>query len=104
MIISRRPGESGEPSQPPAMVVTEVTDPEELAASRRRSELADRNYDWLETHGEEIFAKYRGKCICVSEGDVFAGDTALEAIALATSAHPDDDGRITYQVPHERAI
>ena len=86
------------------MMMEEVTDPEDLVVASRRRERFDRNAAWLEAHGDEVFEQYRGWCICVSEGDVFAAGSALDALALAEAAHPDDDGRLPHQVPAQRAI
>jgi len=80
------------------------TDPEFLAAALERRECFDRNAAWLAAHGDEVFAGHRGRCICVSDGEVFAADTALDALALAEAAHPEDEGRFLYQVPTEKAI
>lgn len=90
--------------RPSPIIIDEVSDPIELARTMARFEKFDRNADWLEAHGDAVFAEYRGRCICVSEGEVFAADNATEAIELAKAAHPDDDGRMIYQVPREKAI
>jgi hypothetical protein len=86
------------------MMIEGLRDPEELEAALRRRDLFDRNAAWLEAHGDEVFEKYRGQCICVSSGDVFAAESALDALAMAEAAHPEDEGRFVYQVPAERAI
>jgi hypothetical protein len=83
------------------MMMEGVTDPDYLVAALRRRERFDRNAAWLEAHGDEVFEQYRGQCICVSEGDVYAAESALDALALAEAAHPDDDGRFIYQLPAE---
>jgi hypothetical protein len=82
----------------------EITDPDELARGEALDERFGRNLAWFQSHGDEIFSRYRGKCICIAGQELFAADTALEAIALARSAHPDDDGRFTYCVPKEKAV
>jgi hypothetical protein len=88
----------------PVLMMEGLTDPEFLAAALKRRERFDRNAAWLEAHGDEVFAKYRGTCICVSEGEVFASDSPLGALARAEAAHPEDDGRFLYQVPSEKAV
>lgn len=95
-----------DPSRPgrwPITMIEGMTDPEFLEAAVRRREQAERNAAWLEAHGDDVFDQYRGQCICVSEGDVFAGGSAIESLMLAEAAHPDDGGRLLCQVPAERA-
>ncbi|MFN8633336.1 MAG: hypothetical protein U0893_05725 [Chloroflexota bacterium] len=86
------------------MMIEGFRDDGELEAALRRREQFDINAAWLEAHGDEVFEQYHGQCICVSGGDVFAAESALDALALAEAAHPEDDGRFIYQVPSERAI
>jgi hypothetical protein len=80
----------------------EVTDPEELAKARAQRERFDRNAAWLQAHGAEIYPRYRGKCLCIAGEELFVADTAVEALALATTAHPEDDGRFLHYVPREK--
>ena len=82
----------------------ESTDPEVLAQAEVVRKRADKNWAWFKEHTEEIYAQYRGKCICISGEQVFAGDTSPEAVALAKAAHPDDVGRFILRVPQEKAI
>jgi hypothetical protein len=77
--------------------------PEEAAAARRQWEQFGRNSAWLQSHILEIGEKYRGKCICVAGQQLFVGDTAPEAIALAAAAHPDDRGLFTQYIPKQKA-
>jgi hypothetical protein len=90
--------------KPSVMMIQGMDDPEFLAAALKRRERFDRNAVWLEAHSDEVYSQYRGQCICVSEGEVFPAESAMEALALAEAAHPDDAGRFLYQVPSEKAI
>ena len=90
--------------RPPTIVMEEITDPVILAEAEARRERFDRNFGWFQAHVDAIFSQYRGKCICIAGQELFVANTALEAIALARAAHPDDDGRFTYCVPKEKAI
>lgn len=81
--------------------MVEVTDPEELAAARKQREQFDRNSAWLQRNIREVYAKHRGKVICIAGEELFVGDTAKEAIAKATKAHPEDHGRFTRYIPKE---
>ncbi|GMU32708.1 MAG: hypothetical protein AMXMBFR20_05800 [Planctomycetia bacterium] len=48
------------------------------------------DFNWLVEHGPEIFEKYRGKWIAVSNGEVIGvGDTATQAAQKAREAKPD---------------
>jgi len=85
-----------------SIVMEEVRDPETLAAARAQRVRFDRNTAWLQANLVDVYSKHRGRVICVAGGDLFVGDTATEAIALAKSAHPDDDGFFTRYIPKER--
>ena len=84
------------------LVMEEITDPVELAKFRARREKFDGNWAWFEQHAPEIYRQHRGKCICVSGGELFVADTPEDVIALAKTAHPDDEGRFTRYIPVER--
>lgn len=79
-----------------------ATDADELAQARRQREQFDRNSGWLQDHISDIYSAHRGKCISVAGREVFVADTAREAIAQATAAHPDDDGWFTRYIPTEK--
>jgi hypothetical protein len=49
-----------------------------------------------------VYAHYRGKCICVAGEELFVADTPEEAHALATAAHPEDDGSFVLYIPREK--
>ncbi|GMR24462.1 MAG: hypothetical protein BMS9Abin37_3010 [Acidobacteriota bacterium] len=85
-----------------SIVMEEVRDAEKLAAARAQRVRFDRNTAWLQANLVEVYPKHRGKVICVAGEELFVGDTATEAIALAKSAHPDDDGFFTRYIPKER--
>lgn len=86
-----------------SVVLEEVTDPEQLAEAQARRRRLERNWAWFEAHAAEIYTQHRGKCICISGGELFVADTAEEALALARAAYPEDDGRFTRYIPQERA-
>jgi hypothetical protein len=86
----------------PAIEMEEVTDPTELAAAKRQREQFDRNSAWLQRHISEVYANNRGRCICVAGEELFVADTASEAAALATAAHPEDAGWFTRYIPKEK--
>jgi hypothetical protein len=90
--------------QRPAVVMEEVTDPEELAKARAQREQFDRNWAWFQAHVPEIYSRHRGKCICIAGEELFAADTPEEVIALATAAHPEDEGRFVHYIPREKLV
>jgi len=89
--------------QRPLITMEEVTDPEELAKARAQHERFDRNWAWFQAHTSEVYARYRGKCICIAGEELFVADTPEEVLALATAAHPKDDGRFVHYIPREKA-
>jgi hypothetical protein len=84
------------------IVIEEVTDPEELAKAQAQQERFDRNAAWLQANAAEVYPRYRGKCICIAGEELFVADTPEEALALATAAHPEDDGRFLRYIPREK--
>ena len=84
------------------VAMEEVTDPEELAKAKAQRARFDRNSAWLQAHAAEIYAHYRGKCMCIAGEELFVADTPEEALALATTAHPEDDGRFLRYIPREK--
>jgi hypothetical protein len=86
----------------PPLVMEEATDPEELARALAQRQRADRNVAWLQAHVQEMYSQYRGRFICVAGEELFVADTPEEAFALATAAHPDDDGRFLRYIPRRK--
>src|SRR5438105_4781703 len=84
------------------IVMSEVTDPAELATARPRRERFNRNLAWFEAHATEIYRTHRGKVICVAGQELFVADDAAAVLALARTAHPDDDGCFTRIIPKEK--
>jgi hypothetical protein len=80
----------------------DVTDPEVLAKAHAQHGCFDRNASWLQAHATEIYARYRGKCICIAGEDLFVADAPEEVLELVTAAHPDDDGRFLRYIPREK--
>jgi hypothetical protein len=87
---------------PPTIIMSELTDPVELAKAQQRRERAERNSAWLQAHVAEIYARYRGKCICVAGEELFVSDDPQEVVALARVAHPEDDGLLIRYIPREQ--
>ena len=89
-------------AQHPPVVIEEMTDPVELAKAHAQDERFVRNWAWFEAHASEIYTMHRGKCLCVSGEELFVADTPAEVLALAITAHPEDDGRFTRIIPKEK--
>ena len=88
--------------QRPAVVMEEVTDPEELAKARAQDKRFERNSAWLQAHIPEVYSRYRGKCICIAGEELFVAETPQEVIALANAAHPEDNGKLLRYIPKEK--
>ena len=86
----------------PAIEVVEVLDPQELARARRQREDFDRNSAWLQAHISEAYADNRGLYICVAGQELFVAARVQDAIAQATTPHPDDEGWFTRYIPKVR--
>jgi hypothetical protein len=84
------------------IVISEVTDPIELAKSRAQNERVDRNSAWLQAHVSEIYSQHRGKCICVAGEELFVASDPKEVVARARAAHPEDDGFLIRYIPREK--
>lgn len=84
------------------LVMTVVTDAEELAKAKIQRERFERNLAWLEPRLPQIYAHNRGKCLCVAGQELFVADTGPDAVALARRAHPEDDGLLLRYVPLEK--
>lgn len=84
------------------IVMSEVTEPVELAKSRAQNERVARNSAWLQAHVSEIYAKHRGKCVCVAGQELFVADDPRDAVAFARAAHPQDDGFLVRYIPREK--
>jgi hypothetical protein len=80
----------------------EVTDPVELAKVRAQDERFERNSAWLQAHIPEVYSLYRGKCICIAGEELFVAETPQEVIALASAAHPEDNGKLLRYIPKEK--
>ena len=65
----------------------------------RPTQRAERNANWIDAHGDEVFAPNRGKYICVAGCELFVADTVQAVVTLAKAAHPEDDGRLLLYVP-----
>jgi hypothetical protein len=88
--------------QRPTMIMEEVTDPVELAKVRAQDERFERNSAWLQAHIPEVYSLYRGKCICIAGEELFVAETPQEVIALASAAHPEDNGKLLRYIPKEK--
>jgi len=84
------------------MVIEEVTDPEEIERSRAQFARAKLNSDWLQANWPDLLPAALGKFVAVAGQEAFIADTAEEAWALATAAHPEDNGAIDQYVRPER--
>lgn len=82
----------------PTMMIVDEADPR---ASARR-ERFDRNWGWFRQQAPDVYSTHRGKVICVAGQELFVADTTQEAVALASAAHPEDEGRFTLYIPQDK--
>jgi hypothetical protein len=85
----------------PPVVMTIVTDPDEVGKAKRQHERMRRNSDWLEAHATEVY-QHRGKHFCIAGQELFIADTAEQAWAIGEAAHPEDDGMFVRYIPEKR--
>jgi hypothetical protein len=86
------------PWEEPKLVITEITDPEEVARCQAVREQFQRNGEWLQAHWADVLPQARGKFLAVAGQQAFIAETGEEALALARAAHPDDQGILTQYV------
>ena len=84
------------------LVMVEVTEPEENAKIKAQRERFRKNSDWLKAHVPQVYARHRGKFICVAGQELFVADTAPQTVAAARKAHPEDDGLLLRYIPREK--
>jgi hypothetical protein len=84
----------------PPVVMTIVTDPDEIARAKAQHERMLCNADWLEAHAEEIH-QHRGKHICIAGQELFVADTAKQAWTMGEAAHPEDNGMLVHYIPEK---
>ena len=84
------------------ITMTEIGDPALLAAMHAQQQRFRRNSDWLQAHISSVYARHRGKYICVAGDELFVADTTGEVVAQARAAHPDDNGLLLRYIPRER--
>lgn len=84
------------------LIMSEVTDPQEIARIQAQRDRFRKNSDWLQARIPEVYSRHRGKHICVAGQELFLADTALEVLALARQAHPEDDGLLLRYIPREK--
>lgn len=89
-------------AKPGPLVMTEVTDPGEMARIKAQRERFRRNADWLQARIPQIYGEHRGKHICVAGQELFVADTAPEVLAMARLAHPEDDGLLLRYIPRKK--
>ena len=79
---------------PPAFVIEEVTDADEIRRSQAQNERHRRNSAWLQAHWGEIVPQARGKFVAVAAQEAFIASTPAEAWAWVAATHPEDNGAI----------
>ncbi len=83
----------------PIVMIEESLTPAEAAAAEKQRAQFDRNSAWLQAHIPEVYSQNRGKCICIAGQELFVSDSVEVAVAMATAAHPEDEGWFTRYIP-----
>lgn len=83
----------------PPFVLSEVTDPDEIARMDAMREKADRNRQWFQDNLTTILERHRGQYVCIAGEELFAADDLPTAFFAAKAKHPDDEGRICHFIP-----
>jgi hypothetical protein len=91
-------------STPRPFTMEVVTDPAEVAAAQARRAQLEKNLAWYRERADEICRSNRGKCICIAGQELFVSEDAREAVALATQAHPEDQGWFIHYIPREKML
>ena len=84
------------------LTMSEVADPVELHDARARRERSERNLGWLRAHADEVYARHRGRHICIAGEELFAASSAEAALRMGRAAHPEDDGFYLRFIPYEK--
>ena len=79
--------------------VTDAVELDKIVAQRERFR---KNSDWLQSNIPQVYARHRGKFICVAGQELFVADTAPEVVATARKCHPQDDGLLLRYIPREK--
>ena len=66
--------------------MSEVVDPDEVQKARTRRKRSACNLAWLRAHAGEVYTRHRGRHICIAGGELFAAQTAAEALRMARSS------------------
>lgn len=90
------------PLLPTTFVIEEIQDPSASEHNRRQHERAERNREWLQTHGEELLPRARGKFLAIAGQEAYVADTPEETWAWIRSAHSDDNGAFVQWVRSEQ--
>jgi uncharacterized protein YbdZ (MbtH family) len=81
------------------IIMEEVAEPDRIARARAHDQRLKRNLDWLNAHWDDLLPQARGRYVAVAGQEPFVADTYADAWAMATAAHPDDDGAWGQYVP-----
>src|SRR5438552_5320591 len=90
------------PDHPVEMELVNDSDLPERSKARWRQ--FDQNWLWFKPRAPEVYRIHRGKHVCVAGQELFVADTAEEALRLARSSHPEDQGFFFLYIPQERRM
>jgi hypothetical protein len=85
-----------------SITIEEVTDPEEVAKSRKAFDQAERNMNWLQSHWQDLLPGVLGKFLAVAGQEAYLAESSAKAAAMARVAHPDDRGLLLHYISPEQ--
>lgn len=91
-------------TQQNSIVIEEISDPQELAEARERREHFDRNSAYFQLYSQDIYQKYRGKCVLIAGEELYVADTPEQAWEIAERVHPEDGGKFVHYIPKQKVI
>ncbi|MEX2214057.1 MAG: hypothetical protein WD768_08020 [Phycisphaeraceae bacterium] len=86
------------------IVITEVTDPEEIRQADELRAAYDRNREWYHSHQREIVDQHKGKYVAVANEKLFVAATTEELFALIDTTFPRATGIYSTYVPRQRRL
>lgn len=77
--------------------------PDVVAEHAARLDRFRQNARCFDRSAHQIELRHAGKYVCVAGGELFAGDSLANVLAVARQQHPGDDAPFVHFVPKERA-
>lgn len=89
-------------TQPPiesAVFMEEIADPVLTAELLEQDRRHRRNWEWLESHWQDVMPQARGKFVAVAAQEAHVANTVEEAWNWVRTKHPEDNGGFVQYIP-----